>query len=223
MEYKRWLCRWHETRKVSRTQTYRSKELSEEGYDIEVEEEATISKYGIARKVPSSDNDTDKLTFIDDVDFTAEGVTPDSVLRIKQLKNQRYLEYRNKNDMVSLIVTELVNSNKEITERLNRSHIDSVLHKELKNKGINVPYVFGVFCKKCTEDKQFLFSSKNERKQLLKADFHAILFPNDFVGNENILLLHFPEKDLYMLKKLGSALATSAFLIIVIFAFEFVE
>jgi two-component system, OmpR family, phosphate regulon sensor histidine kinase PhoR len=92
-----------------------------------------------------------------------------------------------------------------ISDRINRAGLDSMLHDEIAQRGINIPVEYGIALSKDTSALHFLSSpSINIQKQkLIKSQgFSTSLFPNDLFNSGNQLFVYFPDKNIYILKSM---------------------
>ena len=95
-------------------------------------------------------------------------------------------------------------------KRLNKDRLDALIKLELKSKGIQSSYKFGV------AEKGTLTRVKSDDFKVKKADYSASLFPNDILPTSYLLLLDFPNKKNYALKSLWIMLVLSVFFTLII-------
>lgn len=112
------------------------------------------------------------------------------------------------------VVNDLMVPGRSLMSRFNPHQLDSLLDVELKYKGIEIEYDYGVIAPRLN---RFIMIT-NERKQdeLGSSDLKAGLFPNDVFGNDSFLVIDFPEKRNFLINKIWSSLASSGFLVFVI-------
>ena len=133
--------------------------------------------------------------------------------RIQQLES-RLARVSRKYEMTFEVMNDLMGSNRSLTSRFNPQQLDSLLKNELEAKGIVINYDYGILKPHLG---QFLLVTNNmEKKELEKSELRASLFPNDILGNESQLIINFPDKKGYLLRKIWSALISSGFLAVVI-------
>jgi signal transduction histidine kinase len=109
---------------------------------------------------------------------------------------------------------------KPVTERISKGQLDSLLKTELKSKGIDIAYEFGVV--KNTNDS-VIFAKTKDNSAILHAPYKAALFSNDMLVSEPYsLLVNFPNQKSHIFESLWLMLASSlAFILITIFSFSF--
>lgn len=112
------------------------------------------------------------------------------------------------------VVNDLMVPGRSLMSRFNPHQLDSLLDVELKYKGIEIEYDYGVIAPRLN---RFVMIT-NERKQdaLVASELKAGLFPNDVFGNDSYLAIDFPEKRNFLVNKIWSSLASSGFLVLVI-------
>jgi two-component system phosphate regulon sensor histidine kinase PhoR len=209
------MARWQEDKiiKSKRVLNDSNSNSSQKGLEVQVEEEAIISKTGFAKRLlygqpilPENFKDIQGKLLNDSINYT------------KNLQNQQILRYINKSEMISVVLENLVNFDKPIEERINAKLLDSLIHAELMHKDIVTPYQFGVVD---TRNYQLLFSDTFlDNAEMLRTGFQTQLFPNDEFAAPALLYLHFPQKSSYILGEMLTVLGSSAvFVLIIIFSF----
>jgi two-component system phosphate regulon sensor histidine kinase PhoR len=105
-----------------------------------------------------------------------------------------------------------------IEQRLSKNLLDSLIKKELQNRGIEIKYKFAVLDKK---KSALLFADDiRDKKKLLQSNFHIPLFQNDFSDTESYLYLFLPNEQEYLVKQIWIVLACSVlFILVIIFSF----
>jgi two-component system phosphate regulon sensor histidine kinase PhoR len=124
-----------------------------------------------------------------------------------------------KSEQLSIVVKEILALENDVEHRIHPQIIDSLLHSEFQEKGINIKYEFGVY----DESHDKFVISKFENEDLLKrSELKANLFPNDLLGNVNYLMVNFPQQDQFLLRKVWATLTSSLVLIgIIVFVFVY--
>ncbi len=206
-------ARWQEDKIIKSKRIFNNDILEQKGLEVQVEEEAVISKTGFAKRllygqpiISENFKDIQNKLLNDSLNYT------------KNMQNKQLLRYMNKSEMVSVVLEHLVNFDKPIEERINAHLLDSLIHLELVNKGLALPYHFGVVD---TRNYALLFiDSIADNAEMLRAGFHTQLFPNDEFAPPSILYLHFPDKRGYILGEMVIVLGSSViFVLIIIFSF----
>lgn len=111
-----------------------------------------------------------------------------------------------------------------IEERINIELLDSMIHLELQNKGIELKYEFGIYSslrKELVYEKTGKFSD-----DLLKSGQSFQMFPSDFFSVPNYLMIFFPNRKAFLLKQMQQTLIISfvlVLLIITIFSYVLVS
>jgi two-component system phosphate regulon sensor histidine kinase PhoR len=155
-----------------------------------------------------------------EIEFKKIRTRLDSVEQFDQSINQNIQKIAQKSEMVTVILNELLSSERNISNRVDVKQIDSLLKHELQTRGINIPFEFAIFDQ---TRKEFVFTVANsEPEDFSQSELKATLFPNDIIGNASFLILHFPDQQKFLLKKSWFTLLSSAVLVlIIIFCFAF--
>jgi two-component system, OmpR family, phosphate regulon sensor histidine kinase PhoR len=136
-----------------------------------------------------------------------------NVQKPKQNLKDEYDKTKNKIDLVKDVIQDIVRGDKKIYERLNQQMIDTLLTKELKLRGIDIPFEYGI---KNEEKIMFASFGINNNPVLLSKSYNVALFPNDEVSHNQTLNVYFPKKENYLLENMWSVFGSSFFLIIMI-------
>lgn len=120
---------------------------------------------------------------------------------------------QNKAELVKNVLTDVIHGNRDIYERLDRQTLDTLLKKELKNRGITIPYQYGV-----KNSSNMIFSSfaVNYTPELLKKAYKVLLFPNDIQPQNHFLYVYFPDTQSFILRNLWSVFFSSVLLILTV-------
>ncbi len=129
--------------------------------------------------------------------------------------------------LVKDVMKEMLLSERPVEERVDRLTLDTLLFNTLRERGIAIPYEYGVETARTTDPawaarslkSPFLFASFGVDNQTLREEgYRAALFPNNFLETGNFVYVHFPGQQQYILQRLGATFAASAVLILVILA-----
>lgn len=143
---------------------------------------------------------------------------PDNICKtITQNDISKELVHKMNNKTISFekIINKLLNYNEDVSKRIDKETLMSIIESELKNQNINMSFEFAV------KDRsgKIVYSSlayKNNFSDVYKIQ----LFPNDFFSEPNYLLIFFPKKDNLIVKSLGYMGVSSILLtLIVIFSY----
>ncbi|HKR05499.1 MAG TPA: HAMP domain-containing sensor histidine kinase [Bacteroidia bacterium] len=115
---------------------------------------------------------------------------------------------------------EFVKDNDSPIKGVSQGEMDTLIKTELKNKGINTSYNFGVL----SERNDSLVMAKNSfsKNSLLESKYKTGLFPNEIVSRGENLLLYFPSRTTFVLADMLWMLSGSTILtltIIIVFAY----
>lgn len=134
-------------------------------------------------------------------------------VEIKELEEQLARVSR-KYEMTFDVVQDLMLPTRSLSSRFNPQLLDSLLDTELKNRGIVLPYDYGVIAPSLN---RFLVLTNSERQEeLASTELRASLFPNDIFGDDSHIVIEFPDKQNFMIGQIWSSLVSSGFLVVVI-------
>ena len=208
------ITRWQEDKIIKSKRIFNDGDTTiRKGFEVQVEEEAIISKTGFAKRLLYG-----QPILSENFKDIQGKLLNDSINYTKNLQNQQILRYINKSEMVSVVLENLVNFDKPIGERINAKLLDSLINAELSHKDIKTKYNFGVVD---TRNYQLLFNDTSaDNAEMLRAGFQTQLFPNDEFAAPALLYLYFPETNSYILGEMLVVLGSSAvFVLIIIFSF----
>jgi two-component system phosphate regulon sensor histidine kinase PhoR len=125
---------------------------------------------------------------------------------------------KNKTEMAKEVFNDLMFTKRSIYDRINYQILDSLLRYEIKMKGIEIPFEYGI---NSLENPRYLHyaSSMNYKMMGLKNDkdtYSVNLFPNDYSNSESYLRVYFPNQDRYIIRNIWMMYATSLLLILVV-------
>lgn len=120
---------------------------------------------------------------------------------------------QNKAALVKDVFTDFLQGQRDIHERLNAEMLDTLLKAELVNRGIKIPFEYGV-----KDHGNMVFASyvMNDNPSLVDEAYNVKLFPNDAVNHNQHLYLYFPEKEDFLMANMWTVFGSSAFLIMMI-------
>lgn len=124
-------------------------------------------------------------------------------------------------EMVKGVVRDLLFANRPIESRVNRTVLDSLLKETMADRGITIPFEYGVRTNAGMgmAKPQLLFASHSDNQMPGKKKIYkAALFPNNFLERGNYVYVYFPDQQQFILRKMSAILAGSAVLVLVIVA-----
>lgn len=111
--------------------------------------------------------------------------------------------------------THLVGS-ENLFERIDVSQLDAFLDQELKNRGIELDYSYGIIEKNEAQVRFKNTTDVNGSQALLNSKLEANLFPMDLVQKDFVLSIDFPKKENFLLMQAIAPLSASGFLMLVV-------
>ncbi len=143
---------------------------------------------------------------------------PSNQKAVKNSMERNQLESRlqrvnNKSEMVMDLLEDLMIP-RHLSTRINEVIIDSLLRMELRKRGIDLIYDFGVI--KPTEGRFVSITDPSKTRDLSESQYKAYLFPNDIMGDPSLLSVYFPGENEFMLGKMWFTIGSSGGLILII-------
>lgn len=120
---------------------------------------------------------------------------------------------KNKAELVKDVLTDVIHGSRNINERLDRISLDTLLKKELRSRGITIPYKYIV---KNSTNILFASFSENSAPNFIADAYRAQLFPSDLQPQNHFLYVHFPDTQGFILSNMWTVFTSSVFLIIMI-------
>ncbi len=115
-----------------------------------------------------------------------------------------------KTQLAKEVFSDFLFKDRPILQRIQPAYLDSLIRKELADKGVNLPYSFGIQ----TTPTTWVYTSSPEIKSQ-KTAFSAALFPNDLHPSQDLLRVYFPDSSSYIWQTMGLSLAGSGLLLLV--------
>lgn len=161
----------------------------------------------------------DNAQAADSLKFTAKAVNKvDRPIEIKKKSHEKdfntnFERTQNKAELVKNVLTDVIHGSRDIYERLDRQTLDTLLKKELRSRGISIPYQYGV-----KNSSNMIFSSfaVNYTPELLKKAYKVLLFPNDLQPQNHFLYVYFPDTRSFILRNMWSVFLSSILLFLAV-------
>ncbi|MCF1749476.1 sensor histidine kinase [Mariniradius sediminis] len=114
---------------------------------------------------------------------------------------------------------EMLEGQRDILSRMDTGVVRKLLQNNLKERGIVQDFDLGVL----SDEGQIIPITQTDfPEKLLSEGVQARLFPGDILGKENFLMVHFPNKNAFILRQIWLPVLSSLFFIgIVIFCFVY--
>ncbi|RED98816.1 two-component system phosphate regulon sensor histidine kinase PhoR [Marinoscillum furvescens DSM 4134] len=119
-----------------------------------------------------------------------------------------------KSEMVFQVLENMLISERSVMSRFNPHQLDSLLAGEFRDRGIDIPFNYAVVSP--INNRLLLINNRDHKEALEKSELRASLFPNDLIGEQNWLVVNFPDKQQYLLSKIWLTMASSGLLVLVI-------
>jgi len=115
-----------------------------------------------------------------------------------------------KTQLAKEVFSDFLFKERPILQRIQPGYLDSLIRKELTDKGVDLAYTFGIQ----SSPKTWSYTSSPDIKQQ-KNVFEASLFPNDIHPSKNVLKIYFPDSGTFIWQTMGLSLAGSGLLLLV--------
>ncbi|MFY0605617.1 MAG: HAMP domain-containing histidine kinase [Cyclobacteriaceae bacterium] len=119
-----------------------------------------------------------------------------------------------KSEMVFKVLENMFYPDRSVLARFNPNQLDSLLKIEFLEKGIDIEFDYAVFSP--LRSRFLLVNDREKQETLAQSELRTSLFPNDLTGEQNWLMVNFPAKQQFLLRKIWLTMASSGLLILVI-------
>lgn len=179
-----------------------NKRVDEQGYDST----AIVKKDGITYKVNEKQSDDGKV-YQKSIQSVSQNGQMGFEISIQGGGNQP--------STLNGMFEELFESNrfKTIEERVEMKTLDSLIQEELKSRGVEAKFQYGVFD---YNGNEVMVDSSDNINKLRQSGYYAQLFPSDMINPPHFLSVFFPHQKGYLLKTMWMMLLTSVLLLITI-------
>ena len=124
------------------------------------------------------------------------------------------------NEVMQKMAIEFAGNDEDVRKRLRDARLDSLLKSEFNNKGIHLPFNYGIYNK---PSNTFLLSNLQQPgASLLQSNYRTVLFPNDLIARPDYLIVEFSGTFAYLINSIWIMLLSSAIMtFIVVFGFAY--
>lgn len=214
--------------KITRKLNFRKQGLRTKGsglstdsldYKVKIYEEVSVDSNGVVRKTTDQKLSNDTTLFSPSNIHLPHVLHPGKKERAdSMLKNPDWISHRS--EIVNDIFDELVSINiyNDFKDKIDLVLLDSILEKELQEKGITADYVYGVI--DGSSGRLSYTNKSGYDTTLYHSDFRINLMPENIFIQPKHLVVTFPEQKNYLLNTMWKILSTSAvFMVFIIFCF----
>ncbi|MFY0591850.1 sensor histidine kinase [Roseivirga sp.] len=138
--------------------------------------------------------------------YAAQGIDP----RQQQLQMERQL-----NTLKRRWANHLAGSEQLFT-RIDPLKLDTLIAQGLENRGVNIPYNYGILHAPSNELKLFNANQESDRESVKSSELKVNLFPMDLIDKEFYLAIDFPKQKSYLSNKAIIPLSASGLLLILV-------
>lgn len=133
--------------------------------------------------------------------------------------NQTFnLSLANRKVYVEKVISQILQIEGQIEERLSYTALDSLLRQEFDEKGIDLPFEFAVR----TGNVRYTLRSANFNPMVKFQMYKSLLFPHDVRTSPNFLVVYFPTRENYLLRSVRTMAGASLTLALIILIISFV-
>lgn len=174
---------------------------------------------GFSAAVPFEFNDTLIKHFNPEIFEHPLPPPPPSLDSIHKTIRRNIEKVNNKEAIIKEVMKDVLRPHIDLKSRISKELLNKYLEEELKNKGLGLKYDFAV---QAGNQNKFLFTSIDKETSLKLSEFKVKLFPNDIFAGNDFLVVHFPDKYEFIIKKTWITLLASVLLIaVIIYCFAF--
>ena len=120
-----------------------------------------------------------------------------------------------KTEMAKEVFADFLFKERPIEQRVAPKYIDSLLARELKDKNINLKYVFGIGSNQKKNKYVYASSPILKNPEIQSATFFTPLFPNDLKNSNQLLQVYFPGQQEFIWQMMGFSFLGSALLLMI--------
>jgi len=120
-----------------------------------------------------------------------------------------------KTEMAKEVFADFLFKERPIEQRVAPKYIDSLLARELKDKNINLKYVFGIGSNQKKNKYVYASSPILKNPEIQSATFFTPLFPNDLKNSNQLLQVYFPGQQEFIWQTMGFSFLGSALLLMI--------
>lgn len=146
------------------------------------------------------------------------GDSAEVIIRQNEEKIKARLEKLN--EVMHKMAVEFASQDDDLRKRIDDCKLDSLVDSELKNRGIDLDYNYGVLN---GESNKFIVTKASlTPDDLFNSKFRTLLFPNDIIAKPDFLVLYFPNSIQFVLASMWLMLISSSlFTIIILLGFAY--
>lgn len=126
---------------------------------------------------------------------------------------EKFQKTKDKASLMKDVFADFMRGERNIFERLNQTMLDTLLRTELTNRGITIPFEYGV---KNNDKMLFTSYALNYDPSLLEKAYNVRLFPNDSHPQNQYLYVYFDGKEGFIINNMWSVFGSSFLLILVV-------
>jgi two-component system, OmpR family, phosphate regulon sensor histidine kinase PhoR len=117
---------------------------------------------------------------------------------------------------IDQVLLKMISQSPDITERIKPGDLEYIINATLSDYDIDLKFEYAVTRKSTIT----AYKSAHFKPESIASVFRTKLYPDDFYGEENYLLIYFPDKRKYIIQSLGLMGVTSAVLtVLILFTF----
>ncbi|AGA77564.1 histidine kinase [Echinicola vietnamensis DSM 17526] len=133
---------------------------------------------------------------------------------------ENIIKANKKIELMQVVFTQLLADTQEnILYRVDTTELHRDISSQLKKRGISGEFELAILNNK---GRLIPINRISDPMEFRKNSIRAELFPGDLVGQDNFMVIHFPKKQLYLLKQIWLPLSSSLlFLLIIILCFVY--
>lgn len=142
---------------------------------------------------------------------------PTAKPNLTELKTQFQQQSQEKKaELVKDVFYDLVFNQRNVSDRVDRFLLDSLLKDEIASRGIHIPFEYGVQTAEKKGQLLFTSSAGYREDRILSEGYRASLFPNDLFSSGNFLYVYFPGQRGYIFRELWVTFATALVLMFIV-------
>jgi len=174
-----------------------------------------LEKDGFSHTIDSREKPNKK-----DVGFLADESVMVEIKRVRanidsiQDDQNKIKKVQEKSHMITIVLNELLSKERKIINRIDLDQVDTLLTQALRDRGIDIPYEYGVI--DGANNKVVLTNVTDHIETLMSSEFRTRLFTRDIITYPNYLAVYFPDQQTFLFGKVWVSMISSIILLMVI-------
>ena len=122
-----------------------------------------------------------------------------SAMKPEQIRLELNKSWKEQEILVNKIIKKMLGEKEKITDRISESQVETLLHKKLLERGVDIGFEYAVY----EEGKKPIFQSENFNEYEACQYFRASLFPGGIFNKTTLISVYFPNEKKHIFNSMG--------------------